>query len=125
MINHEDPEKTCFREFDRLFNASGNECWLRFMEWNKAIEGDAGFLKNDTVTFELKIKVDSVKGLNPNSPKICEIITVGRPIILKTSGAIFFLASQKQCDTHRFWIYFYGSAIAAKKFSYTLSIAEK
>jgi hypothetical protein len=45
--------------------------------------------------------------------------------MLKTSDAIFFLASQKQFDTLRFWIYLVGSSVEAKKFSYTLSITDK
>ena len=98
------------------------------MKWKNVIEPKAGYLKNNTVTFELEIKADSPKGLNPNSPKICDTITVGTPTMvttLKTSGAIFFLASQKRCDTLRFWIYLLGSACEAKHYSYTLSITDK
>ena len=45
--------------------------------------------------------------------------------MLKASGAVFFLASRKQCDTLRFWIYFVGSNIEAKNYLYTLSISDK
>jgi hypothetical protein len=129
MINHETPKMTHATSLINLFNSEGHEWGKRnFMEWNKVIEPEAGFLKNNTVTFELEIEADSPKGLNPNSPKICDILTIGTPTIvttLKTSGAIFFLASQKQCDTLRFRIYLAGSACEAKHYSYTLSIADK
>ena len=95
------------------------------MEWNKVIEPEAGFLKNNAVAFELKIEADSAKGMDPTLPKICDTITIGTPIMLKTSGAIFFLGSRKQCDTLRFWIYFAGSALESKNYSYILSITDK
>ena len=95
------------------------------MKWNKVIEPNAGFLKNNTVTFELKIKADPPKGLDLNFPKIYDTITVGTPTMLKTSGAIFFLSSRKQWDTLRFWIYLAGSALESKNYSYTLSIKDK
>ena len=122
MINHEAAEKTVCMKFDDSYNYESLS-WGRkkFMEWSKVIEPEAGFLKNDTVTFELEI--DSVKGLNLNFPKICD--TIGTPTMLKTSDAIFFLASQKQFDTLRFWIYLVGSSFEAKKFSYTLSITDE
>ena len=67
--------------------------------WNKVIDPEAGFLKNNTVAFELKIDAESPKGLNPTLPKICDDITIGTPTMLKTSGAIFLLGSRKQCNT--------------------------
>ena len=94
------------------------------MGWNKVIEPGSGFLKNNAVTFELRLNADTAKGLNSNIPKICDTIAVGMPTTLKTSGAIFFLASQKQCDTLRFWMYLAGSALEAKHYEYTLSIAD-
>ena len=94
------------------------------MEWNKVIEPEAGFLKNNTVSFELILNADTAKGLNPNIPKICDTIAIGMPTTLKTSGAIFFLAIKKQCDTLRFCIYFAGSALQAKHYEYTLSITD-
>ena len=129
MINHKATEKTHLREFDRLFESGSSGWkslgWKYFMEWNKVIDPDAGFLKNNTVTFELKIKAHSAKGLNPNFPKICDTITIGTPTILKTSADTFFLASRKQCDTLRFSIYLLGSAVQAKNYSYCLSMTDK
>ena len=132
MINHKFAKRTCSWKLDKLFTSKypswGWNGTNNGMEWNKVIEPKAGFLKNNTVTFELEIKADSPKGLNPNSPKICDTITVGTPTMvttLKTSGAIFFLASRKQCDTLRFWIYLLGSACEAKNYSYILSITDK
>merc|ERR1711971_884352 len=100
IINHRAAKKTFSRSFDKLFDLEGKS-WgkSKFMEWNKVIEPESGFLINDTVTFELKL--DSAKGLNLNFPKVCD--TIGTPTMLKTSGAIFFLASQKRFDTLRFW----------------------
>jgi hypothetical protein len=122
MINHESAKKTHFRELDKLFSFDALGWGLRkFKKWNKVIDPAAGFLINDTVTFELKI--DSAKGLNLNFPKICD--SIGTPTMLKTSGAIFFLASQRRFDTIRFWIYLVGSSFEAKIFSYTLSIRDK
>ena len=44
---------------------------------------------------------------------------------MKTSAATFLLASRKQCDTLRFWIYLVGSFFEAKHYRYTLSIKDK
>ena len=124
IINHKATEKTHLKKFDRLYESGSHLTW-KYFEWNKVIEPEAGFLKNDTVTFEFKIKVHSVKGLNPNFPKICDTITVGTPTMLKTSAATFLLASCKQCDILRFWIYLVGSFFEAKHYRYTLSIMDK
>ena len=126
MINHEAAEKTLIGHIDDLFKPQRSELGTRqFIKWNKVIEPEAGFLKNNTVTFELKIKVDPAKGLNSNFPKICDSISIGTPTMLKTNGAIFFLASCKQCDTLRFLVYLVGSSVEANNYGYTLSIKDK
>jgi hypothetical protein len=94
------------------------------MKWSKAIEPEAGFLKNRFVTFELKIKADLAKGLNPNFPKICDSIIVGTPTMLKTSSATFFLARHKECGTIQFRIYMADSSFEAENFEYTLTIMD-
>ena len=125
MINHE-TAGTTWGTHDMLFKSEGSEWGMpQFMEWDKVIEPKYGFLKNNTVTFVLKIKADPAKGLNPNFPKICDSITIGTPTMLKTSGATFILASQKQCDTLRFWIYLVGSSLEANHYICTLSITDK
>ena len=126
MINHETPKMTRTIKLDNLFSSQVPALGLpKFIEWKKVIEPDAGFLKNNTVTFELRIKADSPKGLNPNFPKICDTISIGTPTIMKTSVATFLLASRKQCDTLRFWIYFLGSSLEAKHYICMLSITDK
>ena len=128
MINHEAAERTCCLSFDNksLFDSKGNHRGARqFVKWKTVMDPDAGFLKNNSVTFELKIKADSPKGLDLNFPKICDTITVGTPTMLKTTGDIFFLASRKHFDTLRFWIYLAGSALESKNYSYILSITDK
>ena len=93
MINHDSAKRICIRRYDALFDSERPGLhWSKIMKWSKAIEPKAGFLKNNTVTFELKIKADLAKGLNPNYPKICDSITVGTPTMLKTSSGTFFLA---------------------------------
>ena len=125
MINHDDANKTISRKFCKFYDSERHQWgWKQFMEWNKVIEPDAGFLNNNTISFELILNADTAKGLNPNIPKICDTIAVGMPTTLKTSGAIFFLAIKKQCDTLRFCIYFAGSALQAKHYEYTLSITD-
>ena len=95
------------------------------MEWNKVIDPKAGFLKNNTVTFELKMKADPSKGLDLNFPKICDTNSISTPTMLKTNNAIFFLAIQKQCETLQLRIYMAGSVLEAKHYLYTLSIMDK
>ena len=123
IINHEDAKRTCIRRYDSLFDSERPGLyWKKFMKWSKAIEPEAGFLKNNTVTFELKIEADLAKGLNPNFPKICDSIVVGTPTMLKTSSATFFLARQKECGTIQFRIYMADSSFEAENFEYTLTI---
>ena len=47
------------------------------------------------------------------------------PIKLETSDRTFFLASRKQCDTLRFWVYLVGSALEARNYGYTLIISDQ
>ena len=52
MMNHEAAERICIRRYDGLFNSeTPGLYWKRFMKWNKAIDPEAGFLKNNTVSF--------------------------------------------------------------------------
>jgi hypothetical protein len=126
MINHKDAKGHIVKELNRLNDSECHEWgWRKFSEWKKIIQPEAGFLKNNAATFEVKIKADSAKGLNPNFPKICDTITLGTPAMLKTSGATLILGSQKQCDTLRFRIYLVGSYLEAKQYICTLSIMNK
>ena len=126
VINHEPSKNTISGRFDRLHDSDRHTLgWRHFMKWNKVIEPKAGFLKNNTVTFELKMKADPAKGLDLNFPKICDTNSIGTPTMLKTKDAIFFLAIQKQCETLQFRIYMAGSAFEAKHYLYTLSIMDK
>ena len=47
------------------------------------------------------------------------------PIKLETSDRTFFLASRKQCDTLRFWVYLVGSALEARNYGYTLIVSDQ
>ena len=64
-------------------------------------------------------------GLNPKRRKLCGFGNCGVPTKLETNGATFFLVRQKQGDTLRFLVYFIGSAMETKNYSYNLSIADK
>ena len=126
MINDEGTGRTFLQHPDDLFTSEDTLYGIyQYMEWKKVIQPEAGFLKNNTIKFELTIKAVSAKGLNPNFPKICDTITIGTPTMLKTNLATFLLASRKQCDTLRFWIYFLGSSLEAKHYISTLSITDE
>ena len=124
LINHKDPNATFKREISHLFSSEEDWGFDRYQFWTNVTDLEKGFIKDNTATFEVKLEADPPTGLNPKRPKSCGSENCGVPTKLETSDATFFLVRQKQCDTLRFWVYFIGSALEAKNYSITMSIAD-
>ena len=162
LINRKDPKKTVKGDFTYLFSVDHlNLGTPNYILWTDVADPEKGFLKDNTVTFEVKLVADPpVKliadlhkgkrcffilnkelksrrfdqtyyihnyfslGRNPKRQKLCGFVNCCVPTKLETSDATFFLVRQKQGDTLRFWVYFVGSPLESKNYTFNLSIAD-
>ena len=65
IINHRNATQTEKHNFSHLFSSKDNFWGFpSFMEWAKVTDPEIGFLKDDIVTMEVKIKADPPSGID-------------------------------------------------------------
>ena len=63
LINHKDPKKTLKRITSHLYIINVAHGWPQYMLWTDVTDPEAGFLKDNTVTFEAKLVADPPIGM--------------------------------------------------------------
>ena len=89
IINQKDPKNSFTRKITHLFYTKENDWgFSHFMGWNEVTDPERGFIKDNKVTFEVKVTADAPHGVCWDSKKHTGNIAVIRH---KKSNLSFFL----------------------------------
>ena len=70
IINQKDPKNSFMRKITHLFFSKENDWgFSHFMGWNEVTDPERGFIKDNSVTFEVKVTADAPHGVCWDSKK--------------------------------------------------------
>ncbi len=91
IINHKDPGNSFTRKISHLFYTKENDWgFSHYMSWSEVTDPERGFLKDNTITFEVKVTADAPHGVCWDSKKHSGFVG------LKNQGASCYMISLLQ-----------------------------
>jgi ubiquitin carboxyl-terminal hydrolase 7 len=91
IINQKDPKDNFVRKISHLFYSKENDWgFAHYMNWSDVVDPEKGFIKDDTVIFQVKVQADAPHGVSWDSKKHTGYVG------LKNQGATCYMNSLLQ-----------------------------